>query len=31
MILKNLKISMKKSVLNRFHPDALDEYNRTTR
>ncbi|CAM9127479.1 unnamed protein product [Scytosiphon promiscuus] len=30
MILKNLKISMKKSVLNRFHPDALDEYNRTT-
>eukprot|EP00752_Nemacystus_decipiens_P016381 g14643.t1 len=30
MILKNLKISMKKSVLNKIHPDALEEYNRTT-
>eukprot|EP00903_Cladosiphon_okamuranus_P009258 g8834.t1 len=30
VILKNLKINMKKSVLNKIHPDALDEYNRTT-
>lgn len=32
IILKNLKIKLKKdSVLKNIHPDALDEYNRTTR
>ncbi|CAM9475934.1 unnamed protein product [Pylaiella littoralis] len=30
IILKSLKINLKKSVLNKIHPDALDEYNRTT-
>eukprot|EP00904_Undaria_pinnatifida_P001070 jgi/Undpi1/10964/HiC_scaffold_30.g13265.m1 len=30
IILKQLKIHLKKGVLTRFHPDALDEYNRTT-
>jgi len=31
MILRNLKLGIKKTVLNNFHPDALEEYNRTTR
>ncbi|CAM9320873.1 unnamed protein product [Ectocarpus sp. 12 AP-2014] len=30
MVLKNLKINIKKEVLKKFHPGALDYYNRTT-